>query len=61
MWNLGKLTNEVKEQVLSCIASGKDIERWKEEDEKKAEKRQQVLEKLKVALPFKWSEIEWYL
>ena len=49
MWNLGKLTNEVKEQALSCIASGKDIERWTEEDEKKAEKRQQVLEKLKVA------------
>lgn len=50
MWNLGKLINEVKEQALSCIASGKDIERWKKEDEKKAERRQQVLEKLKEKL-----------
>lgn len=50
MWNLGKLTKEVKEQALSCIANGKDVERWKAEDEKKAEKRQQVLEKLKEKL-----------
>lgn len=50
MWNLGKLTEEVKEQALYHIGTGRDVERWEEEDRDKAAKRRQVLEKLKDKL-----------
>lgn len=50
MWDLGRLTEEVKEKALYHINAGKDIERWGAESEAKAAKRKQVLAKLKEKL-----------
>ena len=50
MWDLGKLTEEVKQQALYHIGAGRDVARWEEEGREKAEKRRKVLEKLKDKL-----------
>ena len=54
-WEYGRLTNEVKEEALEVINSGKDLERW-EEDKKLYEKRKKVLEDLKERLNTKQPE-----
>ena len=54
-WKYGRLTNEVKEKALEVINSGKDLERW-EEDNKLYEKRKKVLEDLKERLNTKQPE-----
>lgn len=50
MWDLGKLTEEVKEQALYHISAGQDVARWEEESREKATRRRKVLEKLKNKL-----------
>lgn len=50
MWDLGKLTDEVKEKALYHIDAGNDVAKWEAESKEKAAKRKQVLEKLKEKL-----------
>lgn len=48
-WKYGRLLSEVKEKALKYIASGDDLERWKE-NKKQYEKRKQELRELEVRL-----------
>lgn len=48
-WGLGRLLQNVQENALEIIKSGKDLERWKD-DERDLKKRKIVLEKLKSQL-----------
>ena len=48
-WKYGRLLPEVKKEALKCIQSGRNLERW-EDDEKQYEKRKKVLEELQEQL-----------
>ena len=48
-WKYGRLLPEVKKEALKCIQSGRNLERW-EDDEKQYEKRKKVLEELEEQL-----------
>ncbi len=50
MWDLGKLTEEVKEKALYHIDAGNDVARWETESKEKGAKRRLVLEKLREKL-----------
>ena len=51
LWNLGRLTLEVKEEAIKEIGKGADLERWKNEGTKKEyENRKKELEALKEKL-----------
>lgn len=50
MWDLGKLTEEVKEKALNHIDAGYDVAKWEAENKEKAAKRKLVLEKLREKL-----------
>lgn len=49
-WKYGRLMKKVKEEAIKHIKSGKNLERWKEENIKLYSKRQNVLEELEVKL-----------
>ena len=48
-WKYGRLLPEVKKEALKCIQSGRNLERW-EDDEKQYEKRKKILEELEEQL-----------
>lgn len=49
-WNAGRLTEEVKQKALDYIASGEDLERWKESGKSAYTKRKKALEDVKQKL-----------
>lgn len=49
-WNLGRLEDKVKETALKHILFGYDLERWKIENPKMAEAREQTIEELRQKL-----------
>ncbi len=49
-WKLGRLEDRVRDKVIEIIDSGSSLDRWREESEKLAAKRQKVLLELKEKL-----------
>ncbi len=49
-WKYGRLLEEVKEEAIKHIKSGKNLEIWKQENEKQYKKRKMVLEELEERL-----------
>ena len=49
-WKYGRLLEEVKEEAIKHIKSGKNLEIWKQENEKQYKKRKIILEELEERL-----------
>ncbi len=49
-WKLGRLEDRVRDKVIEIIDSGASLDRWREESDKLAAKRQKVLLELKEKL-----------
>ncbi len=49
-WKYGRLLEEVKEEAIKHIKSGKNLEIWKQENEKQYKKRKMILEELEERL-----------
>jgi hypothetical protein len=49
-WQYGRLTDEVKEKALHFLDMGSDWQRWRQENPGMANKRKEVLEKLRLKL-----------